>query len=251
VDLRLYFGVLWRFKVVMAIGLLIALALAFLSFARVSFAGGSPHVSYRQSESYQASVMILVTQKGFPYGYTVAPFTQAKLPDGSPTFVPTYADTGRFTQLAVYYAPLVRSDEFIHMLRQTTRIPGVVDAQTVLDPAHKLPLPYIQLFGYATSSANAIALANAGSETFSRYLLSQQEANNIPPSKRVEPAVISRASQAVLSSGRKTTTPIVIFLTVMLAAVGTSFVLENLRPRVRSVKTLDEAERAPAARHSA
>jgi hypothetical protein len=136
------------------------------------------------------------------------------------------------------------------LLQQRTHVRGVVDAQVVLDPAHFQPEPFISLLGYAANQADAVKLANAGSTTLVRYIVGQQVANKIPTNQRVQAQVISSARKAVLSTGRKKTTPIVVFLTVLLAAVGLSFVLENLRPRVRSVATLDE-ERPVAARRPA
>jgi hypothetical protein len=253
VDLRLYFRVLWRFRFIVAIGFVLAGFLAFFSVARISFHGGSPRVSYRQPETWKATVLVFLTQKGFPYGYTVLPYNPAQLPATGSTLaqVPRYADVGRFTELAVYYAPFVQSDEFRAMLRQQTHIKGLVQAQPVLDPAHQMPLPYIDLFALAPTPAAAVTLANKGSNVFQRYLVGQQNANGIPPSKRVEAQVISRAQRPVIFAGRKKTTPIAIFLTVLLAAIGLCFVLENLRPRVHKVEAIEDSERTIAARRPA
>src|SRR5438270_3391547 len=102
-DLRLYFRVIWRFRIVVGLGLVLACALSFLSYGRISFKGGSPEVSYRQSETYAASSLIFLTQKGFPYGYTVLPYQAApQLGPSGPTYVPQYATPGTFSQLAQY-----------------------------------------------------------------------------------------------------------------------------------------------------
>jgi hypothetical protein len=249
-DLQLYFRVLWRFRLIMALGLILACVLSFLSFARVSFGHGSPKVSYRQTETWKATSLLFITQSGFPYGYTVLPSNPTKLADGTTQLVPRYADPSRFSQLATYYAPFVRSDAFLTLLRQRTHVRGLVDAQVVLDPAHFQPEPFISLYGFATNRADAVTLANAAGDNLTSYILRQQVANGIPPAQRVQARMISEAQKAVLSAGRKKTTPIVVFLTVLLAAIGLSFVLENLRPRVRSVATLDE-ELPVAARRQA
>jgi len=235
----------------MALGIVLACTLSFLSIARVSLFHGSPKLSYRQSETFQATALVFLTQKGFPYGYTVLPINPTRQSDGSITFVPKIADVGRFSQLAGYYAPFVRSDAFHALLRRRTHASGIVNAQPVLDPVHGTSEPFVQVYGVATDPRDAIALANAASTTLSDYVLQQQVANGIPPSQRVEIETISRANQGVLAAGRKKTTPVIIFLTVLLTAVGLSFILENLRPRVRSVRTLDESEPAPAARRHA
>jgi hypothetical protein len=45
-----------------------------------------------------------------------------------------------------------------------------------------------------------------------------------------------------VSAPRKKTTPIVVFLTVLLAAIGLAFVLENLRPRIRALAAEEEQQ---------
>lgn len=247
-DLQLYFRVLWRFRLIMAAGILLACALSFLSVAKLSFSHGSPKITYRQAETYQANVMLFVTQKGFPYGYTVLPYNPTSLGSGGSTLVPRYGDVSRFAGLSTYYAPFVRSDEYNAMLRQRTNAKGIVDAVAVVDPVHGVSEPFIKLSGFATNANAATTLANVGAQTLIDYVVRQQNANKIPAAQRVELQVLSKATSASVSTGRKKTTPIVVFLTVLLAAVGLSFVLENLRPRVRSVQTLEEDRAIPARR---
>jgi hypothetical protein len=258
-DLRLYFRVLWRFRVIVAAGFLLACVLTFFSVARVSFTGGSPTVSYRQAETWKATVLFFVTEKGFPYGYTVLPYNPPTTSGGATggsgaatsSPVPRFATPGTFSGLAVYYAPFVQSDAFQAMLRKRTHIRGVVAAQAVVD-IHLLPQPYVDLFAYAAKPGDAVRLANTASSVFQQYVLRQEVANRIPVGKRVELEVLSQAHQAAIYSPRKKTLPIVIFLTVMLAAVGLAFVLENLRPRVRTVgSSEDEAQQNVAARRTA
>ena len=66
-DLQLYFRVLWRFRFLMAIGLLAALALSALSLVSVGPSG----VSYRQQEVWSSSAKLLVSQDGFPEGRSI------------------------------------------------------------------------------------------------------------------------------------------------------------------------------------
>jgi hypothetical protein len=246
--------VLWRFRFLVAGGLVLACALAFFSFASISFAGGSPKLTYRQTESWKATDLLFVTQKGFPYGYTVLPSTQA--PSGSTgTIQPSsskFGSPGWFTSLAVLYSPLVQGDAFRSILRHATNIKGVVSAQAVVD-AHNLPQPFIDLSAYATTNADAVRLSNAAAGAFQHFIVAQQIANRIPPARRVVLQVVSNATphSTILFSGRKKTTPIVIFLTVLLATIGLAFVLENLRPRVRPLAADEEEQQPVAARRPA
>jgi hypothetical protein len=74
-DLSLCFGVLWRFRLIVAAGFVLA------SFAKVGFAHGSLSISHRLQEAWQGTTRLFVTQQGFPWGRTV-------LPADSPTAVP-------------------------------------------------------------------------------------------------------------------------------------------------------------------
>ena len=207
-DLRLYLRVIWRFRVLVGVGLVVACALAFFSYAKISFKGGSPKISYRQSQTWQATSLVFLTQKGFPYGYTVLPYTpysQGGQQGGSsaPSYVPKYASPGTFTQLAFYYAPFVQSDGFMKLLRQRTHVAGIVQAHTIIDPTLRLAIPYLDIVGYSTTNAGAVALANAGGDALSQYIVSQQNANAVPSKQRVVAEVVSRPQSASISTGRK------------------------------------------------
>ena len=58
-DLRLYGRVLWRFRVIVVTGIVLAAALAFLSVAKVSFNHGSPSVTYRKALTYESLAKLL------------------------------------------------------------------------------------------------------------------------------------------------------------------------------------------------
>ena len=248
-DLRLYSRVLWRFRLLVAVGLVLACLLSFLSYASLSFAGGSPTLKYRQPQTWRATVVLFVTQRGFPYGYSVLP-TNVQTPGGvTPT---NFGSPGWFASLARNYAPFVQSDPFTAMLKHRTKIKGTVNAQAAVD-SHNASQPYIDLNAFAATQPDAMRLGNTAASVFRQYIVQQQVANRIPAKKRVVLQVITSANKhnTTLAAGRKKTTPIVIFLTVLLAAVGLAFVLENLRPRVRSLPSDEEGQQPVAARRPA
>jgi hypothetical protein len=248
VDLRLYFRVLWRFRLLVAIGLILACGLSFLSYFRVNFSGASPKITYRQAETWRGTVELFVTQKGFPYGYSVLP-NSSSTPTNAVQPTPRFGNPGWFANLAVYYAPLAQGDAFQAILSRRTQIRGIVSAQPVVN-SQNLPQPYIDLYAYASTESDAVHLANVAGSAFERYIVEEEIANNIPASKRVELQVVTNATakNATISSPRKKTTPIVVFLTVLLAAVGLAFVLENVRPRVRPLSSDEEEQRVQARR---
>ena len=63
-DFQLYGRVIWRFRLLVVVGFLVASAFAVLSVARVSSDG----VSYRQQELWSSTTRLGVTQVGFPWG---------------------------------------------------------------------------------------------------------------------------------------------------------------------------------------
>ena len=70
-DLPLYLRVLWRFRLLVAFGTVLAIALALLVTVRVSLS--SPYLAYRQSQTWSSESRVFVTQQGFPWGYAAPP----------------------------------------------------------------------------------------------------------------------------------------------------------------------------------
>ena len=63
-DLKLFVSVLWRFRLLVAMGILLAVSLAMLSMVRV----GTDGIAYRQTELWSSTTRLGVTQRGFPEG---------------------------------------------------------------------------------------------------------------------------------------------------------------------------------------
>ncbi len=63
-DLRTHLGVIWRWRVFFAVGIALALLLAFFSYYKVSLAEGLTH---RQGVTWQSSEMLQLTQPGCEY----------------------------------------------------------------------------------------------------------------------------------------------------------------------------------------
>jgi hypothetical protein len=237
VDLSVYFRVFWRFRYLVAAGLLLAIGLSFLSFVRVD-ATGAPTLRYREQEKWTSSTTLLVQPPGFTWGETSA---------GDLSVVNAYGS------LALLYAKLATSDAVKRIvLRDGPIKPAKIDASYVSqapgDPTGA-PLPLISITATAPSKRLATSAATRQTTAFVKYLFDQQTQNQIPPSKRVRVKLVQSAQPPVLLKGRSKTLPIVVFLTVMLAVVGLAFMLENMRPRVRAVQQEDAV--LDAARRSA
>src|SRR5207245_2426244 len=120
-------------------------------------------------------------------------------------------------------------------IKQRAHIPGIIQAQPVIDQVTRIIMPFINLTAYARTPGQAAMLVNAAADSMNAYVNQQQDLANTPKVIRVSLPQLNRAAGATLSAGRRKTTPIVIFLTVMIAAIGLAFLLENLRPRVHIV----------------
>lgn len=246
-DLPLYLRVIWRFRVLVALGVCIALALALLTVVRPSFS--RPHLAYRQSEQYLSEARVLVTQQGFPEGYANPP-TAPTQPDvateASRLGTKEFADPTRFPTLAVLYAYLATSDPVRRIMLRSGPIDGKIVAQPVVvtQAGYGTTLPLIAIDATSTSPQRAESLAIRTTDAFRRYLLAQQNDNLIPVQNRVVLEVYNQADAPQLVKGRSKTLPLVVFITVITAVVGLAFLLENMRPRIRPV-VADEVTRLP------
>jgi hypothetical protein len=248
VDFQLYGRVLWRFRLLVLLGLVLATALAILSIVKVSADG----VTYRQTQLWSTDLRLLVTQKGFPEGrlYAQKP-NQPGETSGSTTEeeedATPVADPARFNTLAILYAELATSDPVRQLMirdpalrRQILR--GQVVATPLRDAESGVLLPLIDLIAIADSPRGAVQLALGSAKALNTYISGQQRANNVPAADRVVVQTIEQPRRVQLFQPRSKTMAIVVFLAVMFATVGLAFVLENARPRQPGVRESGDAE---------
>lgn len=253
-DLGAYMRVLSRFKVLIILGFLLAAALAFLATAKVSFRAGKPHVTYRQSQLYQADTILLVTQQGFPWGRTVLPASTDGLPTGTQSTSPQYADPNRLAGLAVFYAELANGDAVQAAIKRDKSLHGLMNASATLpNPSqYNSVLPFVDIQGFATTPHQAVLISSKGTAALQRYIEQQQSAAGIAQTQRVLLDIVKKPDKVTVAVRRKKTLPIMVFLIVFTAALGSAFILENLRPRVRRGEPdLAEVSEAPGATASA
>ena len=241
-DLGLFFRVLWRFRLVVALGFVMALTLATLSLARVDFRGGAPTLAYRQAEQWQSYTTLIISPRGFPWGRSVFSLD---------------FDPARYATLATIYANLAQSDAVKRIMARDWNVrQGAILAQPVLanqNNSSAPPLPLMTIAATTSSAPRSVAVAERATAAFLDFLRLEQSSNGIPKNKRVEVAEIKHATTPVLLKGRSKTTPIAVFLAVMIVFVGLAFMLENLRPRVHAVSedSTDDHIVVPTARRSA
>jgi hypothetical protein len=233
-DLQLYLRVLWRFRIVVVAGFLLACGLAFLSLVKVSFEGGSVSMSYRQQETWASEATLLVTQPGFPEGRSITELYRLRVDPatGREIAEPRFASPDRFAELASLYSQLAMSDNVRQIMLEDGPVEGSVVAEPLESPDGST-LPLIRISAAAGSPAVAQSLAQREVDAFLEFLAGHQQQSNIPSEARTDVNLVQAPQAASLIVPRKMTRPIVIFLTVMIAVLGLAFVLENLRPRVR------------------
>jgi hypothetical protein len=232
VDLQLYFRVIWRFRLLVLAGLVLAILLAFFSYYRVDLKGGSPKVLHRQSETWQSSETLIITTSGNPYFR-----------------IGSTATAGTLGGIALYYSEIASSDAVKAIIRKRGALNGIMTANPGVDQiTHRIPLPFVTISGISQNANTAIAIARRGSEAFRQYIAQQQNATRTPDGQRIKLDVLSAARGAVVVQARRKTVPIVVFLTTLIATLALVFILENLRPRVAPVRIREEEEDQPQRR---
>jgi hypothetical protein len=225
-DLRLFGRVIWRFKLLVSLGFLIALSLSVLSMARVSSKG----LTYRSTELFSANAQLGVTQEGFPWGRLFAESPTTGVSTTTTPGIPV-ANPDRLNSLAVLYAELATSDPVRALIRREGPLKGQIIATALRDESSGTLLPLIDLTAIAESPQKAIALAKRSADALENYVERQQQTNDVPATDRVIIQEVVSPKKVHVYRPRSKTMPVVVFLGVMFAAIGLAFLLENLRPR--------------------
>jgi hypothetical protein len=235
-DLQLTWRVIWRFKFLVAMGLMLAFALAFLSMVRVSLSG-SPHFAYKTQPTYESLTTVFVTSHGFPYG-SLNLRAGSKATDAPPGSV----DTGQLRDFAIIYLQYAQSDAVKRMIARQGGLDGIVQAFPVFAQDSSV-LPIITLSAISTTPDRARSLARRHLAALESFLVRNQQSAGIAPDDRVIIQPVNGPQPAHLLQARKKTKAIMIFLATSIGVLALAFMLENFRPRARPV-TVDEVEHA-------
>lgn len=233
---------------------MVALVLAFLAVARISFSGG-PHVVYRTPNQWASSSTIYITQKGFALGRSVFDQVAAVPGSGGTSYVPLVSDPARFGSYSVVLAEIANSDAVRKIMNERGPVSGVATATPVsLPDAPTSSLPFVRILGVATTQSAAVTTTKQATAAVLTYVRRQSNQARIPVEKRVVLSVLESPHGASLLKGRSKTRPLFIFIAAMSAVIGLAFILENLRPRLRLVseqRSDDRANSVGSSRHSA
>lgn len=243
-DLRSVGAVIGRHRAITTVGVVIALALAFLAAFRVS-PSSSPPLERRQATIYESTTRFFVTQRGFPWGRSTLRYTSDPR---RPTLPPVLdGDPDRFAQLALLYSQLANSDRVQARLAKADR--GAVVAKVVpVSQFSTAPLPMLDISAKASTPGRAQALSTMVSRSLVRFIEKNQAGSGIPAKDRVILDVIDPAGPGVVVGAPSPALPVLVLFTMLLLTIGTVFVLDNWK-RVRGVvpaSPLFEAGTAPA-----
>jgi hypothetical protein len=222
VDLSLIGRALWRFRYLVFIGVILAVGLTFLATFRVG-----PHgkLSYRQNEQWASYSQIVVTERGFPWGSLKAP--AASSPD-------------RFASLALLFANFANTDPVRALMRKMgTPIYG---SRVEVLPVFACngctdTLPFVKVAGIAPTREQSLIVTDRATRALLAYIHQEQAANAIPDSDRVSVQLIQSPGQSGVLTGRSKTVPIMVFVAVLTLMMAIVLTLDNIRPRVRPVKS--------------
>lgn len=220
-DLAVYAQVLWRFRVIVVLGVLLSVAVGALAIYRVDTSGGV-NLTHRDPEVWHAQTTLLLTQRGFPEG---------RLSYGSANSR-TVVDPGRLSYLSGLYSQLANSDEVQRMAFRAAPVSGAMSAQSVREGDPREGLPLIDIVGTSISPAAAETIARTGARVLTDYISERQRAVGIPERDRVLIRTLTQSKATVLVP-RKKTTAVFLLLAGLTATLGLVLVLENLRPRAR------------------
>lgn len=216
-DLRLFFRVLRRFRIVAALGFLIAASASFLSYAKVDSHG----VHYRTPQLWSSSARVLIAP--------VQNYAVGLGPDVR-TLVPLYAN-------------LASSDEVRVAAYARHHIRGGIIATPAFDKDTQASLPILTVSGIAVDPKDATTLAMDGVAALNQYIVSHADAAHQPEGQRVHLVYLNLPSPltATVTAPRSKTRPIMVFVLGIAATLALLLILENLRPRLREAA---EAKRA-------
>jgi len=200
------------------VGLNLSLALALLSYARISSDGLSP----RGSEVWQDEATLA--------------FSTASNPEFRSTLGPQ-AQPERYPALVDLYAAFATSDDVVAALRKqglltaeeagTGRPP--IAATAVPSAVNGAPTQLLKVSATGPTPARAKRMTLAAIEQLLRYVTARQVAAKIPVKDRVELRILKKSGEPTLIVPRSKSKTILIFLACLTATVAAAFIRDNLQ----------------------
>jgi hypothetical protein len=225
-DIRYHLRILWRWRVILAGGFILATSLAFL----VSFKPTLGGAEWRSEATFKSTSRVIVTQPGFPLGRATLPGSDPAQPvDPSGAKLKTFAPSERFSELAVVYSYLAQSDQVRNLIKPEP-VQDQIAVETIPNPVTGDPLPLLEIATTAHSGVASRALNNAVIAALREYLQRNVRQSGVPADQSVELKVLNPPKSGELASGRSITLSVIVWFLAMAAALVAVYLLENLYP---------------------
>lgn len=268
-----YLGALKRFWWLCGIGLVVAVAAAFLSV--YSFSPSTFTLHHRARPTYTASALMLVNSAANPYlrtAVTVTPTTNAataaktarsttSATSGAFVPPPTAAaarpavvhapDTHTLVQAANLFPLLIQSDQITRQrIAMFGNLKGVVTAKAVysfVTPSRfkQSSFPVIEVQAAAGGRKAAKRLAQETTLAFTHWLVSSQNASRVPASERILVQELQSPRGAIATGGTKKSLPLAVGAVVFALFLALAILLDRFLPR-RAPASSPIESRSPA-----
>jgi hypothetical protein len=237
ITLGQYTQVLGRHRKLVTIGAFLSLALALLSYVKVS-----PHgITYRASETWSSATTVFFTQPGAPEWRAILEGPESKVPPD------------RLATLVPLYAALASSNAITDQLEHR----GLLDPQGISSTLVAAAVPSVfgqptQLMTITTTGltpAAAQRLGSAATGAFMSYLTARQQKAGIPDEQRVQVRVVEGPGRPLITKPRRKTGLIVILLAGIVVTIAAAFVRDNMRrtkPQSTEIRDVSAVRLAPA-----
>jgi hypothetical protein len=241
-NLARHAAVLWRFRLITALGLLLGIGLAIFAMYQV------PSMQPRGAETWSSESSLMVTQPGCPECRVIlpAPIVVDKDGDGQPDETDVkqqaFADPGRFTFLADLYAQLAVSDQVLSRVPEKPA-PAQIQAMTVQSTSGAITLPVIKLTTMAATPMGAQQLNLHMVDALRSHLEREQAGADVSKDERVQLSLISRPTPPFMVAGPSKTGAILAFMLCLIGTIAVTHLLEALRNRKKAAADpeLDDA----------
>jgi hypothetical protein len=228
IDVALYADVLRRHRAVVLVGVTLTVALAVLSYVRVSPSG----ISYRSSEIWSNQATLVLTQEG-------APELRSVLPTSAAGGYTSLADTGRFAGLIDVYATLATSDPVLRQLRRRGLVAekdlengaNPITAAAVVSTVNGAPTPMMTITATALSGPKATELTKGATKAFLSVVRSRQLAAKIPVKDRIQLRVVKSSGEPTVLEPRSKALLILVLLGGLIATAAVAFTRDNVGRR--------------------
>ncbi len=261
-DLTLYGKVIWRFKWLIALGVILGAGAAYLMMTNAIGA-----------KNYSSDADVFITQHGFTWGASGQPASSASSTTGQVGSTQSggggnaafnhqiqspYApgvDSQQLSSLASLYAQLASGSALKQLLPASYRrlllsaTPAAqltVNSVAATEYATPAVLPIVSFSATAHSPAVATGLVASATRAFQRLVAEQQ--TSVEPGNPVIAQIVQGATRPKLISHQSKALPAMVFLVFVCGAFGLALVLENIRPRKKRGR---RARRTRAQEHPA